>query len=145
VVLANNNNHTFLPGDIPMSVLRKVLAASLMVAGFSCMGQATADGANGSTYILQSFDGTSDLMGLNDQGHYFQGFYDSTTNFKQAALDKFIPTDPCRTLSENYNSYIAVNDTVGFNSTLSGMANFSCKAKVLVDKFGIIKSFQPAP
>ena len=37
-----------------MNVLRKALAASQMVADFSCMGQATADGANGSTYVLQS-------------------------------------------------------------------------------------------
>jgi hypothetical protein len=43
---------------------------------------------NGSTYVLQSFDGTSDLMGLNDQGRYFQGFYYMSTSFKQAVLDK---------------------------------------------------------
>jgi hypothetical protein len=128
-----------------MNTFHTVLAASLMVAGFGCVGQAIADGANGSTYVLQQFDGASMFMGLNDQGQLFQAVYDSTTNFKQAMLDKFIPTDPCRTAAVNYNGYVQVNDTVGFNNTLTSMVYSSCKAKVLVDQTSTIKSFQPVP
>jgi hypothetical protein len=84
-------------------------------------------------------------MGLNDQGCYFEAVYGTTTAFKQAVLDRFAPTDPCRTLADHCNTYVSVNDTVGFNNTLAGMVTFSCKAKVLVDKLDVIKTFQPAP
>jgi hypothetical protein len=103
-------------------------------------------GADGSTYVLQTFDGTSLITGLNDQGRGIDGSYGSTTDFVIAKLDKCIPTDPCRIAAENYNGYVAVNDTVGFNAALSDMVTNSCKAKILIDTDGVsIKTFKPVP
>lgn len=41
-----------------------------------------------------------------------------------------------------------LNDTVRLNATLSGMVSDSCKARVLVDRTGVvahIRSFEPVP
>jgi len=87
-------------------------------------------------------------MGLNDQGRSFQAVYGSTTRFREAALEKFTPTDPYRAWAEAYNNYVQVNDTVGFNTTLTSMVTDSCKARVHVDKrnpIWLIRSFEPVP
>jgi hypothetical protein len=107
-------------------------------------GEARAD-ANGATYVLLSVDSTNYVIGLNDQGRYLQGLYGPATRFRLAALDKYIPTDPCRQWAVNYNTYYGTNDTTGFFNTLVGMASNSCKVKALVDQASSIKSFQPVP
>ncbi len=84
-------------------------------------------------------------MGLNDQGRYLQGTYGPATRFRLAALDRYEPVEPCRTLAAAYNTCYGFNDTIGFNITLSGMASNSCKVKALVDQSSGIKSFQPVP
>jgi len=131
-----------------MKTLRTWLMVGLMIAVAGLEGQALADGADGSTYVLTSFDGDFNLIGgLNDQGRSFQAVYGSTTRFREAALEKFAPTDPCRTWAEGYNTPIQ-NDTVGFNAILAGMVTDSCKARVLVDKknpIWLIRSFEPVP
>lgn len=103
----------------------------------------SALGANGSTYVLTSFDGTS-VLGLNNQGRTVTGSISGTTSFKLAVVDKFEPVDPCRTHAVAYNTYYGTNDTVGFNATLTAMVADSCKAKVLLSGSSI-KTFQPAP
>ncbi len=100
-------------------------------------------GANGTTYVLTSFDGTSQFVGFDNQGKSFTATYGSTTSFKQAVLSKYQPVEPCRDAAASYNTAIGVNDTVGFNSALGSMAANSCLAKVLIDSTGTIKSFQP--
>ena len=108
-------------------------------------------GANGKTFYLTSFDNVSQFIGLNDQGKTFTGSYGGQTKFKLAAIDKYIPTDPCREPAIAYNTYIAINDTLGFNASLTSMVPPSigptaiCKARVHVDKFNAIISFQPMP
>jgi hypothetical protein len=108
----------------------------------------SAGDANGSTYLFTSFDGTN-LMGLNNQGRTFTAIYGSTTNFRAAVLHRYIPTDPCRVAAASYNDYVGTDDTVGFDPSLSGLANGTptdlCHVKVLMDSAGIIKSLQPVP
>lgn len=131
-----------------MKMLRTLLMVGVVIAGVGWEGRAMADGANGSTYALTAFDGDFTLMGLNEQGRSFQAVYGSTTLFREAALEKFAPVDPCRTWAEAYNTYVQVNDTVGFNATLANMVTDSCLAKVHVDKKNPIwrvRSFEPVP
>jgi hypothetical protein len=124
--------------------LAGALVSSLVVAA----GPAAAGEANGSTYLFMSFDGTS-LMGLNNQGKTFNAIYGSTTSFKSAVLDKYIPTDPCRAAAASYDNYVGTDDTVGFDYSLSLLANGAptdpCHVKVLIDSSNTIKSFQPVP
>jgi hypothetical protein len=136
-----------------LRTLRSLALAGALVSSFVvAAGPAAAGEANGSTYAFISFDGT-DLMGLNNQGRTFSATYGSTTNFKLAVLDKYAPTDPCREAAVGYNSYLAVNDTVGFDGSLTSLANPSvngiptdpCHVKVLIDSSNTIKSFQPVP
>jgi hypothetical protein len=131
-----------------MKTLSKWFMVGLVLTSLGWAGLTIADGADGSTYVLTSFDGDFALVGLNDQGRSFQAVYGSTTAFKDAVLDKFAPTDPCRTFAEDYNAYISVNDTVGFNATLANMVAASCKARVIVDRTNpvwLIRSFKPVP
>jgi hypothetical protein len=113
--------------------------------------EALSGGANGKTFYLTSFDGANQLIGLNDQGKGFTGLYGAQTRFRAAALDKYAPTDPCRDPAASYNSYIATNDTVGFNAALTAMVPPAigpvaiCKARVHVDKLNVIVSFEPMP
>jgi hypothetical protein len=102
-------------------------------------------GANGTTYVITDFNSASELVGLNNQGKTFTATYASSTSFKLAVLDRYTPTDPCRAAASDYNGYIAVNDTAGFNTSFTAFAANSCKAKVLLDRNNIIKTFQPAP
>jgi len=148
VNIKDRNPTVSTKGDVTMKTVHKWLAIGLLLAALGWTGQAFAGGANGSTYVLTAFDGEFSLIGLNDQNRSFQAVYGSTTDFKQAVLDKFIPTDPCRTLAEDYNGYVQLNDTVGFTATLTGMAGSSCKARVILDRTSPvwkIRSFQPEP
>jgi hypothetical protein len=133
--------------------LRSLALGGALVSFVVAAGPAAAGDANGSTYLFTSFDGTN-LMGLNNQGKTFTAIYGSTTSFKAAVLDKYIPTDPCRAAAASYNDYVAVNDTVGFDASLTGLANpldatgtptDPCHVKVLIDSSNTIKSFQPVP
>ena len=91
------------------------------------------NGADGSTFVLSSYDGTI-LVAANDQSHSFVAQFGSTMTFKPAALDKYIPNDPCGQAAANYNSALIVATSdggVALSSAISSLAG--CKAKVVFD------------
>ena len=113
------------------------------------------NGADGSTYALTSFDGTS-LLGLNDQGRTFTAQIAGSTTFKSAQLDKYSPGDPykaaCGRAASDYNAALGVSTTDGglaLDSALSSLASLGCKARVLLqptDPYvppNPVRSFQP--
>ena len=114
-------------------------------------GAGAGNGADGSTYVLTSFAGTS-LLGLNDQGRTFDASLTTSTSFRQAQLDKYWPTDPyqeaCRQAAASYNT---VQTSDGYSGAIAALAASSCKARVLLDTRSLppnpirIKSFQPVP
>lgn len=120
-------------------------------------------GADGSSFVLISYDGTT-LTALNDQNHSFIATFGSTTTFKAAALDKYVPTDPykaaCGAAAANYNGALIVATSdggVALSSAISSLASLGCKAKVTFDTQNPynpgdpyvppnpIKQFQPVP
>lgn len=133
--------------------LALTLIASLSVA-LAPVAQA-GSGADGSTYVLTSFDGVS-LLGLNDQGRTFTAAIASWTTFKAAQLDKYSPNDPykaaCGAAAANYNGALLVATSdggVALDSALTSLASLGCKARALLDTRSLppnpIKSFQPVP
>lgn len=134
----------------PLVVLAVVTTAALAALPVALGPLALAsNGADGSTYYLDGFDGTTASFTVsNDQGRTFSATYASTTSFKLASLDRYAPVDPCREAAVLYNDYIATNDTVGFDDILSDfiIPTDPCKARIILDRDGItIKSFQPVP
>lgn len=140
------------------SVLALVSVAAVALAW--APGAGAGNGADGSTYVLTSFDGTS-LLGLNDQGRTFDAQTSTETNFRQAQLDRYIPTDPvraaCREAAADYNQ--ALTDVTGdggdgaLQGALSSLASTRCKARVVLYPIDPllppnpirIRLFQPVP
>jgi hypothetical protein len=70
---------------------RTIASACVAMLALAMVGTAGAgSGADGSTFVLTSYDGTT-LTALNDQNHSFVAQLGSTTTFKPAALEKYIP------------------------------------------------------
>lgn len=62
-------------------------------------------------------------------------------------MDRYASINPCRTVAESDDNYVAVNDTVGFNQSLTDRVTYDTP-RVLVDKTNlieVIKTFQPVP
>jgi hypothetical protein len=121
---------------------RSRLAATVGVAVATALiafapGAGAGTGADGSTFVLTSYDGTT-LTALNDQNHSFVAQFGSTTTFKPAALDKYVPSDPykaaCGVAAANYNGALIVATSdggVALSSAISSLAALRCKAKVV--------------
>jgi hypothetical protein len=143
-----------------LGALLVALFASLCALAPSALG---GNGADGSSFVLTSFDGTT-LTALNDEGHSFIAQFGSTTAFKPAALDKYVPSDPyraaCGVAAANYNGALIVATSdggVALSSAISSLAALRCKAKVVFqpsDPYNPgdpyvppnpIKGFQPVP
>jgi hypothetical protein len=114
-------------------IMAAVVASAALLGGVASAGT----GADGSTFVLTSYDGTT-LTAVNDQGHSFIAQFGSTTAFKQAVLDKYIPTDPykaaCGVAAANYNGALIVATSdggVALSSAISSLAALRCKAKVV--------------
>ena len=102
--------------------------------------------ASGSAFLLNGFDGTT-LTGYNRQGTLTTTI-DNATVFRAAALDKFLPVDPCRSFAEAYNAAAAAGDQAGVLAAITAMATNGCAARVLVDKQQPVdpcRSFRPIP
>jgi hypothetical protein len=127
-------------------------------------------GANGTTYVLSSFDGTT-IAGVNDQGFTFSTLVASTT-FKAANLGPYIPGDPyqpgdpyreaCGRAAGEYNGALLVSTSDGgllLNGALSTLTSLRCKARFVIQLIpndpynpgdpyvppNPIKTFQPVP
>jgi hypothetical protein len=135
-----------------ISIACLTLAILLPVVAFAPSAGA-GTGADGSTYVLTSFDGIS-LLGLNDQGRTFTAQFAGTTSFKSAQLDKYHPGDPYRTAcaaaAANYNGALTIATSdggVARDAALGSLASLGCKARLLLDTKSVppnpIKSFQP--
>lgn len=123
--------------NVPASVGRLLILLALVVAAVFVPGAGAGTGADGSSFVLQSYDGTT-LVALNDQNHSFIATFGSATTFKQAALDKYVPTDPykaaCGQAAANYNGALIVATSdggVALSSAISSLAALRCKAKVV--------------
>jgi hypothetical protein len=127
---------------VALSLAAALLGALAVVVAPVAAGSGDA---NGSTYVLTSFDGTS-LLGLNAQGKTFYATLDSGTAFKFARIDRYQPGDPCRTVAESWNNVVTSD---GYASVLAGLVTYGCKAKVLIAVSqqqlppSPIKAFQP--
>jgi hypothetical protein len=131
------------------------VAASLMVFAPSAIA---GNGADGVTFYLASYDGTS-LLGVNDEGRTVNAALDSSTTYKLAQLDKYDPTDPyhlaCRAAAGDYNDALDVvtGDGSVFAAAIDALASGGCKAIVVASPGDIylppnpvrILSFQPVP
>jgi hypothetical protein len=144
-------------------MLRKIFAAAVLAAVVAAGAAYAGNGADGSTFVLTSYDGTT-LTAVNDQNHSFIAQFGTTTTFKPAALDKYIPTDPykaaCGQAAANYNGALLVATSdggAGVRSAIASLASLRCKAKVVFlaqdpyhpgDPYvppNPIKGFQPVP
>jgi hypothetical protein len=144
--------HTRLLGYVALS-----LSLAAAVVAFA-PGAGAGNGADGSTYVLSSFDGVS-LLGLNDQGRTLTSQFVGTTTYKQARLDKYHPTDPyqvaCRAAAAGYNDALVVQTSDGsvLDAAIGSLASGGCKARVVFipnDPYLPpnpirIASFQPVP
>jgi hypothetical protein len=136
----------------------------LTVAGIAIGGPAAAmagTGADGSTYVISSFDGTS-VVGLNDQGRTLMASLDGTT-FRAAQLDRYIPNDPyrpsdpyrvaCRAAASDYNDALVSTSDNLLDIALGELASLGCKARVVQSPSDPylppnpirVISFQPVP
>lgn len=128
-----------------------IAAATALFALPLAFGQpaAASNGADGSSYYLDRWFAASGSGGgfavHNDQGRSFSATYGSGTSFKLAALDRYSPVDPCRDAAKVYNDQLqaGVDDTVGFSAFTIPVD--PCRARILLDSSGSIKSFQPLP
>src|SRR5689334_19367840 len=118
-------------------IMRQAFAVAVVMAAITAGVAYAGDGADGSTFFLTSYDGTT-LTALNDQNHSFIAQFGSTTTFKAAALDKYIPTDPykaaCGQAAANYNGALLVATSdggAGVRSAIASLASLRCKAKVV--------------
>ena len=116
-------------------IMATVVACAALLGGVASAGT----GADGSTFVLTSYDGTT-LTALNDQNHSFVAQFGSTTTFKPAALDKYNPDDPykaaCGQAAANYNGALIVSTSdggVALSSAISSLASLRCRAKVVFD------------
>lgn len=140
-------------------IMATVVACAALLGGVASAGT----GADGSTFVLTSFDGTT-LTALNDQNHSFIAQFGSTTTFKPAALDKYQPGDPyrvaCGQAAANYNGALIVATSdggVALSRAMSSLTSLRCRAKVVFvtsDPYNPgdpylppnpIKGFQPVP
>jgi hypothetical protein len=141
--------------------LASTLVASLALAAIPVA--LAGNGADGSTFVLSSYDGTT-LVAMNDQGHSFLAQSGATTTFKPAPLDKYLPEDPfkaaCGQAAANYNGALLVATSDGgivLTGAITSLASPGCKAKVVFqaqDPYNPsdpyvppnpIKQFQPVP
>ena len=117
-----------------------LLAAAAFTLLALAVPVATAD--DGVTVLtLTSFDGVT-LAGTTAKGKTFAGSFTAATSFQQAALQRYIPVDPCRSFAATYNA--GAPGSEGFASAISSMASNSCHARVSVSA-GVIRLFQPVP
>ena len=132
------------------------VAASLMALPPSAT--AGEGGADGMTFYLAAYDGTS-LLGVNDEGRALNAPFDASTNFKLAQLDKYSPSDPyrvaCRAAAADYNDALSVvtGDGSVLMAAIDMLASLDCKARVVSSPAEAylppnpirIVSFQPVP
>jgi hypothetical protein len=117
-------------------------------------GAGAGNGADGTTYVLTSYDGVR-FLGLNDQGRAITASFANVSTLRPAQLDKYFPNDPlraaCRPGAEAYNAAIAVGfgDGSSVASAIDQLVSNGCKAKVSLDTRALppnpIRSFQPVP
>jgi len=139
--------------------MRKALTAGILIAALAAAVAHAGNGADGSTFVLSSYDGTT-LVAINDQGHSFLAPFGTATTFKPAALEKYIPNDPCRQAATNYDGALIVATSdggVALTRAISSLASLGCRAKVVFDAQdpyqsgdpyvppNPIKQFQPVP
>jgi len=102
---------------------------------------------SGSAYMLTGFDGTT-LTGANKQGSLAATF-DQDTIFRTAKLDRYAPTDPCRTYAASYNFAGVTGDEGGLLAAIAQLAANGCGARVNVvhsqAPVDPCRSFRPIP
>ena len=87
-------------------------------------------GVQGSEYVLSGFDGS--LLTFNGSKGSFSATFSSDTTFRNAQLDKFYPTDPCREFANNYNIGGVSGDTGQLLVAINDLASNGCHARILV-------------
>ena len=144
-------------------MMRQAIAAVVVTAAIATGVAYAGTGADGSSFVLQSYDGTT-LTASNDQNHIIIATFGSATTYKPAALDKYVPTDPykaaCGQAAANYNGALLVATSDGGfarDSAVSTLTTLGCKAKLVFsaqDPYNPgdpyvppnpIKAFQPVP
>jgi hypothetical protein len=105
--------------------------------------------ANGSEYVLSTFDPATGELTFSGRKGLFRAVLDADTVFRDAQTAKYQPVDPCRALAENYNTAGTTSDEGGVFSAIQAMAAQGCHARILVEKNtvppNLTRSFRPLP
>ncbi len=104
----------------------------------------TNPGPSAVEILLTSFDlATMTVSGYNKHGWEYTGTLTSTTMYRTAVIDRFIPTDPCREIATLYNQAVLAGEAP--IARIDEMVQNSCSAKVWFSPTATIRVFQPMP
>jgi hypothetical protein len=94
---------------------------------------------------LSSLDTSGVLTGTTQKGATVNFTITSTTAYRAARLDSWIPVDPCRTAAQNFNDALtSPSSEVPVTSAIASYANLGCKARVhVIRATGAISAFRP--
>lgn len=132
-----------------MGALVGVLA--WLCGGLGPSGVAAQDvpDVKGQDILMVSYEvDTGLLAGMDRNGLPVAAYIAAPTRLRAAQVDKYLPTDPCKTLAEDYNASIASVPTgdATFGATMVSLASSGCAAKLHIDSAaGVARLFQPKP
>ena len=138
-----NRSLPFLAVALPLYALGCAAPVDEDVASTESAIKSTDPGPSAIEYEITSYSYvTGTITGVNKHGRTVTATIASSTTFRPAALDRFIPGDPCRTPAVAYNEETAGGETpVG---PLGEMAALGCNARIWV-RASTVRALQPMP